>query len=98
MGLPAEYGILVESVVPGGAAERAGLRGGNQTAYLGNEQISIGGDLIVGIDGRQITNTQDLAEIMDQHQPGDTITVTFYRGRRRMTAQVTLGEAHEASV
>ncbi len=35
MGLPAEYGILIESVVPGGAAERAGLRGGNQTAYLG---------------------------------------------------------------
>ncbi|HEX3985248.1 MAG TPA: trypsin-like peptidase domain-containing protein [Acidobacteriaceae bacterium] len=98
MGLPAEYGILVESVVPGGAAARAGLHGGNQTAYLGNEQISIGGDLIVAIDGQQITNSQDLAEIMDEHQPGDTITVTFYRGRREMTAHVTLGEAHEATV
>ncbi|HEX3662896.1 MAG TPA: trypsin-like peptidase domain-containing protein [Acidobacteriaceae bacterium] len=98
MGLPAEYGILIESVLPGGAADRAGLHGGNQTAYLGNEQISIGGDLIVGIDGQQITNSQDLAEIMDEHQPGDTITVTFYRGRRKMTARVTLGEAQEATV
>jgi S1-C subfamily serine protease len=98
MGLPAEYGVLIENTVPGGAADRAGLRGGNQTAYLGNEQISIGGDLIVAIDGQQVTNSQDLAEIMDEHQPGDTITVTFYRGRRKMTTRVTLGEAHEATV
>ena len=98
MGLPAEYGVLIESVVPGGAADRAGLRGGNQTAYLGNEPISIGGDLIVAIDGQQVTNSQDLAEIMDEHQPGDAITVTFYRGRRKMTTRVTLGEAHETTV
>jgi S1-C subfamily serine protease len=98
MGLPAEYGILIEKILPGGAADRAGLHGGNQTAYLGNEQISIGGDLIVAIDGQQITNSQDLAEIMDEHQPSDTITVTFYRGRRKMTARVTLGESHEATV
>ncbi|MGA7522205.1 MAG: trypsin-like peptidase domain-containing protein [Acidobacteriaceae bacterium] len=98
MGLPAEYGVLIENVVPGGAAARAGLRGGNQTAYLGNEPISIGGDLIVAIDGQQITNSQDLAEIMDEHQPGDTITVTFYRGRRKMTTRVTLGEAQETTV
>jgi S1-C subfamily serine protease len=95
MGLPAQYGVLIESVVPGGAAQRAGLRGGNQIAYLGNEQINIGGDLIVAIDGQEVTNSQDIAEIMDQHQPGDTITVTFFRGRRKMTARVTLGEAGE---
>ncbi|MGA8109906.1 MAG: trypsin-like peptidase domain-containing protein, partial [Acidobacteriaceae bacterium] len=93
MGLAAQYGVLIESVVPGGAAERAGLHGGNQTAYLGNEQISIGGDLIVAIDGHEVTNSQDIAEIMDQHQPGDSVTVTFFRGRRQMTARVTLGEA-----
>ncbi|HZZ39488.1 MAG TPA: trypsin-like peptidase domain-containing protein [Acidobacteriaceae bacterium] len=98
MGLPAEYGVLIESTVPGGAAERGGLRGGNQTAYLGNQQISIGGDLVVAIDGEQVTNSQDLAEIMDEHQPGDSVTFTFYRGRRKMTTRVTLGEAHEATV
>src|SRR5207247_658103 len=36
MGLPADYGLLVVQVVPGGAADRAGLRGGNERAYLGN--------------------------------------------------------------
>jgi S1-C subfamily serine protease len=60
-------------------------------------QISVGGDLIVAVDGQEITNSQDISEIMNQHQPGDTVTVTFFRGRRKMTARVTLGEAHEQS-
>lgn len=95
MGLPASYGLLIESTEPGGAAARAGLRGGNQLAYLGNMQISIGGDLIVAIDGQPVTDSQDIAEIMDRHKPGDEITVTFYRGQRKMTARVALGEAAE---
>jgi S1-C subfamily serine protease len=97
MGLPAQYGVLIESTIPGGAAERAGLHGGNQVAYLGNMQISVGGDLIVAIDGQEITNSQDISEIMNGHQPGDAVTVTFYRGRRKMAAHVTLGEAHDQS-
>jgi S1-C subfamily serine protease len=95
MGLAAEYGVLVQRTVPDGAAERAGLRGGNQTAYLGQLQIYIGGDLIVNIDGQDVTNTQDISDVMNKHQVGDTVTVTFYRGRKKMTTQVTLGEAHE---
>jgi S1-C subfamily serine protease len=96
MGLAASYGVLIENTTPGGAAERAGLRGGNQIAYLGNMQISIGGDLIVAIDNQSITNAQELSDVMNGHQPGDTVTVTFYRGRKKMTARVTLGEAHES--
>ena len=95
MGLAASYGVLIESTTPGGAAERAGLRGGNQIAYLGNMQISIGGDLIVAIDNQTITNAQELSDVMNSHQPGDTVTITFYRGRKKMTVRATLGEAHE---
>jgi S1-C subfamily serine protease len=97
MGLAADYGVLILRVLPGGPAERAGLHGGNQTAYLGNMQIYLGGDLIVGIDGRQVTSTQDIDEIMDHHQVGDVITVTYFRGRRKLTARVTLGDAGERS-
>jgi S1-C subfamily serine protease len=97
MGLSAQYGVLIESTVPGGAADRARLHGGNQVAYLGNMQISVGGDLIVAIDGQEITNSQDISEIMNQHQPGDAITVTFFRGHRKMSVRVTLGEAHDQS-
>ncbi|WP_158749082.1 S1C family serine protease [Acidobacterium sp. S8] len=93
MGLSADYGVLIQRVLPGGPAERAGLRGGNQTAYLGNTQIYLGGDLIVGIDDQQVASTQDIDEIMDHHQVGDVITVTVFRGRRKLTTRITLGDA-----
>jgi S1-C subfamily serine protease len=98
IGLPADYGVLVQKVIPGGAAERAGLRGGTQQAYLGNTPIYLGGDLIVAIDQDRVTNPQDVSEIMDRHQAGDSVTVTFYRGPRKMTVKLTLGEAHSVSV
>src|SRR5215472_3651718 len=47
IGLPADYGILIERVLPGGAAEKAGLRGGTQRYYQGNMPVMLGGDLIV---------------------------------------------------
>jgi len=93
MGLAVDSGVLVQQVVPGGAAERAGIHGGNQQAYVGNTPILLGGDLIVAIDGRQVTDPQDINGIMDKHQAGDTISVTFYRGRRQLTLKLALGEA-----
>ena len=95
MGLPADYGILIVQVTPGGAADRAGLRGGNQRAYLGNTPITLGGDLIVAIDGQPVQDQQDLADLMNKHRAGDTVTVTIYRGQRRMQVRVTLGEARQ---
>ena len=93
MGLAADAGVLIQKVIPGGAAESAGLRGGNQQAYLGNTPIMIGGDLIVAIDGQPISDPQDISAIMDHHQAGDTISVTILRGRRQMTLKLILGEA-----
>jgi S1-C subfamily serine protease len=95
MGLPANYGFLIMQVKPGGAAQRAGLRGGNEQALLGNQQILLGGDLIVSIDGQSIHSAEDISDLMDEHQVGDSVTVTFYRGRRKMTTRLTLGEAGE---
>jgi S1-C subfamily serine protease len=97
MGLTVDYGVLVQKVVPGGAAERAGLRGGNQQAYVGNTPIMLGGDLIVSIDGRQVTDPQDINALMDKHQAGDTVSVTFYRGGRQMTLKLILGEARDVN-
>ena len=81
MGLPADYGILIVRTIPGGAADQAGLHGGNQRAYLGNTPIMIGGDLIVAIDGDPIGDQQDLANAMNKHRAGDTVTVTIYRSQ-----------------
>jgi len=97
MGLAADYGMLIQRVVPGGAADRAGLRGGHEQAYVGNTPIMLGGDLIVAIDGQQVTDPQDISAIMDRHQAGDVISVTILRGRQQMTVKVVLGEAHETN-
>ncbi len=93
IGLPASYGVLVERTISGGPAEHAGIHGGTQKAYLGNTPIFIGGDLLVAINGDQIRTDQDIAEIMDGHQAGDTVTVTIYRGQKRMDIKAVLGNA-----
>jgi S1-C subfamily serine protease len=97
MGLASDYGVLIQRVVPGGAADRAGLRGGNQQAYVGNTPIMLGGDLIVAIDGQQVADPQDISAIMDKHQAGDVVTVTILRGKRQMGLKLILGEARDAN-
>src|SRR5712691_1157328 len=61
MGLAADHGLLVVQVVPGSAAERAGLHAGSERAYLANIPIMLGGDLIVAINNEKISDQQDLA-------------------------------------
>jgi len=95
LGLTSDYGLLIINVVPGGSADRAGLRGGNERAYYGNVPIMVGGDLIVAIDDQAVREQPDLTHIMNSHRAGDTVKVTFYRGKRKMTVQITLGEARE---
>jgi len=96
IGLPADYGILIERTLPGGAAEKAGLHGGNQRLYQGNTPVMLGGDLIVEFDGREIQTPQDLSAALNMHRAGDTVTVAAFRGQHRMTFKVTLGDAKDA--
>jgi len=95
MGLAADYGLLVLQVAPGSGAEQAGLRGGHEPAYLGNQQITLGGDLIIAIDDRDIESQQDMAQVMNKHRAGDTVKVTIYRGKRKLVLPVVLGEARQ---
>jgi S1-C subfamily serine protease len=95
LSLPADYGLLIVQAVQGGAADRGGLQGGNERAYLGNMPIMIGGDLIVAIDGKQVESQQDLAEVMNHHRAGDTVKVTVYRGKKKLEVNVELGESRD---
>jgi S1-C subfamily serine protease len=95
MNLAADYGLLIVQSVPGGAADRAGLRGGTERAYLGNIPIMIGGDLIVAVEGKKIESQQDLAQVMNNHRAGDTVNVTIFRNKKKMDVKVVLGEARE---
>jgi len=95
MGLAADYGLLIVQVIPGGAADNAGLRGGSQRAFLGNTPIMVGGDLIVAIDGKKVEDQQELAQMMNNHRAGDTVRITIYRGKKKLEVNVVLGEARQ---
>jgi S1-C subfamily serine protease len=98
IGLAADYGVLVERVLPGGASEKAGLHGGTQRAYQGNMQVMLGGDLIVGFDGKEITSPEDLAAAMNAKHAGDTVTLTVFRGRKKMDFKVKLNDAKDQAL
>src|SRR5277367_6094204 len=95
LNLSAEYGLLIVQAVPGGSADRAGMHGGSERAYLGNIPITIGGDLIVAIDGEKVDSQQVLAQVMNRHRAGDTVKVTIFRGKKKLELSVALGEARD---
>jgi len=87
--LPVSEGVLIVSVLPGGSAANAGLRGLTQTED-GDLEI---GDIIVGIDGENISNNDDLYRALDKHQIGETVRVELVRNGSRVTVPVRLYEA-----
>lgn len=97
LGFTADSGLLIMQVLPGSAAERAGLRGGTERVLLGNAPILIGGDLLVAVDGQTVEDQQDLSHLMQNHHSGDTVTITIYRGKKRMDFKVVLGESQGAA-
>jgi S1-C subfamily serine protease len=79
-------GVLVDVVIPGGAAERAGLEGTKRRA----DGTIFWGDLIVEIDGREIAQSRDLFRVLDDHAVGDKLAVTFLRDGDPRNVTVTL--------
>jgi putative serine protease PepD len=97
LSLPASQGLLVAQVTPGGPAEEAGLRPGRRVALIGNQQVVIDGDLVVALDGVAVATPADLARYLRRKKPGDTASVTLYRGRERMTLNVKLADRTESN-
>ncbi len=90
--LPVKEGLLVEVATKGGPALIAGIHGGDRVAQAGMRRIYIGGDVIVAIDGQKIAGQFDVNVVLNRKRPGDTITVTVFRGGKKMDIPVKLGE------
>ena len=90
--LPVQEGLLVEETTKGSPAAAAGIRGGDRAAQAGMRRIMIGGDVIVGIDGQKVANQFDINVVLNRKRPGDTVTVTVYRGAKKLDIPVKLGE------
>jgi S1-C subfamily serine protease len=89
LNLPAKQGALVQSVVPDGPADKAGLRAGRTQTAGG---FVAGGDLVVKVDGKDVKNAADVGAAIQDNKPGDEVEVEYFRGDERKTAKVKLGE------
>ncbi|MGC2354878.1 MAG: PDZ domain-containing protein, partial [Candidatus Acidiferrum sp.] len=75
-----------------GPAAAAGIRGGDRVAEAGMRRIVIGGDVIVALDGQKVANQFDMNVLLNRKRPGDTVTLTVYRGAKKVDVPVKLGE------
>jgi Do/DeqQ family serine protease len=77
LGMSETKGIIVNSVVPGSAAERAGIRQG---------------DVIVALDGSPVNETNAFRNRIASTAPGSPVTLTLLRDNREQKITATLGE------
>ncbi len=74
-------GDYIQSVVSGSPAETAGLQKG---------------DIVTQIDGQDLKTDSSFAEMVDNHKPGDVVTLTVVRGGQTQQIKVTLGTRPES--
>ena len=91
--LSVEKGILVERVTAGGPAAQAGIRGGTKSVLAGLQELRIGGDVLIAVNGKPITSQMDLNLLLNRARPGETVTLTIIRDGQKMDVPVKLGEA-----
>ena len=87
--LPTDHGALIQRVIPGGPAAKAGLRGGHTPT---GQDLSAGGDLIVKVGGKDVRSSDGVAAAIASKKPGDVVNVQYYRGTHLRSTSVKLGK------
>jgi len=95
LNLPVEEGVIVQSVVKNGPADEAGIEAGSTTATINGEEVTLGGDIIVKVDGKKLKTMEQLIEVIQDSKPGDELELTILRNGREKTADVTLSTQPE---
>jgi S1-C subfamily serine protease len=91
LGIPAKHGALVASVEPGGPAAKAGIEAGkDKIEFQGQKDIPKGGDAIVAVNGKPISRSADLPNLIGLQGPGDKVRLAVVRGGKRREVTVTL--------
>jgi S1-C subfamily serine protease len=95
LGIDAPTGTLISTVVAGGPAEKAGLRGksdgSDSSIVFQGRKVATGGDVIVAVDGQKLVAENDLSRLIALHDPGDKVTLQIIRDGETMDVEVTLG-------
>jgi S1-C subfamily serine protease len=89
-GIPA-HGVAIARVVKGSPAAKAGLEAAARHITVNGVSVPTGGDAIIAVGGKGVDTSQQLADAVAAHQPGDRLQLTVFRSGQRRTVTVTLG-------
>ena len=89
--LPAERGLLVVRVYENSGAAGAEMQAGTREVVIDGQSYLLGGDFIVEIDGKPVSQAEDLRKAIMGKKVGDEITIEAFRGDERRSFDVKLG-------
>ena len=85
-------GFLVETVEPGSAADKAGIRGGTLPVQWGMHEMILGGDIIIQVNGTEVQSLEDARIVVQELEIGQTVTVTLLRDGNEVTVSAVIEE------
>jgi S1-C subfamily serine protease len=89
--LPVTRGVLIDTIIPGSPASEAGLRGGDRSQRIRNQNVCVGGDIIVAVNDVYIANMDELlGYLVANARPGDVVEMIVVRGDQTFAVPVTL--------
>ena len=98
LGLADSRGFLVSEVIGGGPADRAGIRGATHTIDINGGPVSVGGDIILVVDGTDVRKIDDiLIHLQREKSVGDSMELVILRDDAQHTVLVTLDERPRAN-
>jgi S1-C subfamily serine protease len=92
LNLPVEQGVLVEQAFSGGPADAAGIKGATGQGTVAGESFPVGGDIITKVDGKDVTGMDEVISAVNDHDPGDELTLTVLRNGNEHDVTVKLGD------
>jgi len=90
-------GALIQDIESDSPAEKAGLREGGDEIGFQATRVRTGGDVIIAVDGRRLSRSDDLADEISAMSPGDVVELELVRDGRHKAVRVRLGERPRGS-
>ena len=92
LNLPVNEGVIVQSVVKGGPADKAGIEGGDTSATIDGAEVTLGGDIITEIGGEKVAGMDEVIEFVNGAKPGESVSVTILHNGQEKKVDLTLGK------
>jgi S1-C subfamily serine protease len=86
------YGWLIAQVTSGGPADKAGLQGGTEQVEIAEGLVTVGGDIVIAVNGVRITSIEDLSAYLEEYTlPGQTVNLSVVRDNETIVIPLELG-------